>query len=257
MKKIALLLVLLATMSISISAQHLDMTGGKEFSLFSSYAKTAHGVSLKIPAGFKVLEYETDSLWLPVTNCWLDSGQGITPFFRHSLVGADGKCMMFYPALDGCDMVAKDGRGENDVYNDIAAAVNTATGAKLVVDDKTKPLLRQMAMELSPATAKRLFRADRMFVASLPMAKPYRDTFTRCVGVYLYKSGFMPLYFKILLTDAAKADVEKYISALSASVAYGTAAPAKSYKQQAAEWDNYVKQVKMLETTANSNSFTF
>ena len=57
MKKIALLLALFAAMSISISAQHLDMTGGKEFSLFSSYAKTAHGVSLKIPAGFKVLEY--------------------------------------------------------------------------------------------------------------------------------------------------------------------------------------------------------
>ena len=57
MKKIALLLVLLATMSISISAQHLDMTAGQEFSLFSSYAKPAHGVSLKIPAGFKVLEY--------------------------------------------------------------------------------------------------------------------------------------------------------------------------------------------------------
>lgn len=250
MKKIALLLVVLGTMSFGVSAQHLDMTGGKEFNLFSSYAKSAHGVSLKIPAGFKVLEYETDSLWLPVTNCWLDGGQGITPFFRHSLVSADGNCMLFYPALDGCDMVVKDGRSENDVYNDIAAAINIATGSKLVVDDKTKPLLQQMTVELSPATAKRLFRADRMLVASLPMGKPYHDTFTRCIGVYLYKSGFMPLYFKVLLTDAAKADAEKYIAALSASVAYGTDAPVKSLKQQAAEWDDYVKQVKLLESVA-------
>ena len=60
MKKIALLLVLLATMSISISAQHLDMTGGKEFSLFSRYAKSGPGVSQKITAGFMVLEDETD-----------------------------------------------------------------------------------------------------------------------------------------------------------------------------------------------------
>ena len=35
-----------------------------------------------------------------------------------------------------------------------------------------------------------------------------------------------------------------------ASVAYGTAAPAKSFKRQAAEWDNYVKQVKIMESVA-------
>ena len=70
-------------------------------------------------------------------------------------------------------------------------------------------------------------------------------------GMYMIESG------NPSINNALKADVEKYISALSASVAYGTTAPAKDFKQQAAEWDNYVKQVKMLETTANSNSFTF
>lgn len=247
MTKHLLAIVLLVATGIGASAQHLDKTGGKEFALFSQYASSVHKVNLSVPKDFKVLEYETDSLWLPITNYWLDGCQGITPFFLHSLVSNDGNCMLFYPALDGCDIIVCEGRSENDVYNDLAASIHVSTGKTIAVNDTTKPTLQQMVTELSPEKAKRLFNADRMLIATLPMAKPYRDAYTRCFGVYLFKAGHMPLYFKILLTDAVKTDIEKYINILAANVSYLNDKPTLSGKKQIDEWYAYVKRVKELE----------
>ncbi|MGM9701807.1 MAG: hypothetical protein ACI3YX_10265 [Prevotella sp.] len=68
--------------------------------------------------------------------------------------------------------------------------------------------------------ARRWGNADSVYVVDFPMNTTFECRYTHCIGVYMAKKGFVPLYYKILMTDEAYAECDNILRRTKGCMAF-------------------------------------
>lgn len=233
-----------------------DKTGGKEFELFSGFAKDVFDVSMTVPKGFSVTEYNIDEYYVAALDgeeslAHMTGGYaGFTQKYGNTLVSADGGCMMIYPMLCDVDMGQLEMRKRTsylEVYSDLAYAYKKFTGNRFALNKDTEWMMRQMLLIDSGGALSKAFNADSVKLATIPIDKPYKGKYTQCLGIYLYKSAHTPVYLKMLLAPDAQKEAGRYIELLAKNVRYGNSKKEVSFVRDKEKWYLLQKRIAAME----------
>lgn len=259
-KKIFVSVLLLVAVTTAFAQPEVDRTGGKEFHLFSDFAKDVFDVKMTVPKGFAVTEYNVKEYYVATMDGdesvkFFTSGYaGFTQKYGHTLVSDDGNCMMIYPMLCDVDMGQMNMRKRTsylEVYHDLAYAYQKFTGKQFALDNNTEWQLRQMLMLDCGGALSKAFNADSVKLATIPMDKPYKGKYTQCLGVYLYKAAHTPVYLKVLLAPGAQKEAGKYVDLLAKNVRYGNSKKEVQFERDKEKWYLLEKQIAALENRVN------
>lgn len=225
MKRTNLFLALLAAASLSLAAK-------ESFAEFQSYLKELD-VTLNTPRNSKELiidniKYSTPVImggearrgayFIPVNN-GIEFHMQTMPS-RYAFASKDGEAAYLIPwtFLNKDEIVVKQGRY---VEREIRAG---AGNTKLNVT----PLITVLTGE----EAAKYSNADTVVLYNIQLRKQAMGKYDRCVGIYLRKYGHPAMLLKVLLTNTAYKNKDKYINNLIKAVRYGDSPSAEMLTQE-------------------------
>ncbi|SFG17701.1 hypothetical protein [Prevotella sp. KH2C16] len=212
-----ILLAMLLLMNAAVCAQPGERQKRK-----CAYVKSEFDIEWNIPKGFYVGE-EDNLVYGP--NLSRKSGAVYGGFtYWMTALSQGGDCKLLYPLLTLLTRLYQrepgDGSAANiQLQNELFGAVND--GLPPYHEAWLKPEWAKYITAYGGEKARRDFNADPVFVVDFPIIRPFQDKYTYCLGIYLKKSGYFPVFLKCLLTDQGYREKEQYLDAARQAVKYG------------------------------------
>ena len=194
----------------------VSATAHAQKSLFKMYrfeCSELYNIDLKKPKGFKVTN--------KVTPFKVNEKKAIGVFYRMTLESKNKDCLILYPFFYRDD--DQSFLGKNMFYGEIKAALNLNPNNEIQELDSAK-YIQMVAKD----NMEGYFNADTVLIFKVPLLKPYKETYSQCIGINVIKVGHPFAMMKILLTEDGKKKEEEYIQILLKSIRYGDVMPVVS-----------------------------
>lgn len=212
-----------------------SFTNAERKGLFSEYqveCERDFHIKLSMPAGFETVD--------KMVSFKVNEGRSIGSFYRVALESRDKDCLMLYPLF-----IEKQSHGiaKNMTYGEVKAALNLApeenecmrmnlvngkfTLGKSKVPDRSKETVQfdtaRYMRVIAEENMENYCNADTVYVYEVPLLKPYKGVYTKCIGINMVKEGHPCGIAKILLTEGDNAK-DKYMKQFFESIRYSAEA---------------------------------
>ncbi len=207
---------MLLLMNASICAQT-----SKRQRLKCEYVKSEFDIEWNIPRGFHVGE-EDELVYGPNMSHKPDvTYSGFTYWMTALSQGED--CKLLYPQFflltRFYQKKPEDNLANTMLQDELFSTVND--GRPIFHETCLKPEWMKYITAYGGEEARHDFNADSVFVVDFPITRPFQDKYTHCLGIYLKKAGYFPVFLKCLLTDQGYREKERYLAAARQAVRYG------------------------------------
>ncbi len=222
MRIIIILFVILFFAPTDISAQR------KLFKEYRSECARRFDIEIIEPKGFKTI-----GKMVPFR---VNEGRSIGSFYRVALESENKDCLILYPFFI---KNSPHGIAKNMAYGEVMAALNLASeeddemgpnlvNGKFVLSRRKKTSCNKETVQFDTARYMRVIaeenmenycNADTVYVYEVPLLKPYKGVYKKCIGINMVKEGHPCGIAKILLTEGDDAK-DKYMKQFFESIRY-------------------------------------
>ncbi len=208
-----------------------SFTNAERKGLFSEYqveCERDFHIKLSIPAGFETID--------KMVSFRVNEGRNIGVFYSLLLESRDKDCLMLYPLFIENQ---SHGIAKNMTYGEVKAALNLApeenecmrmnlvngkfTLGKSKVPDRSKETVQfdtaRYMRVIAEENMENYCNADTVYVYEVPLLKPYKGVYKKCIGINMVKEGHPCGIAKILLTEGDDAK-DKYMKQFFESIRY-------------------------------------
>lgn len=208
-----------------------SFTNAERKGLFSDYqveCERDFHIKLSMPAGFETID--------KMVSFRVNEGRNIGVFYSLLLESRDKDCLMLYSLFIENQ---SHGIAKNMTYGEVKAALNLApeenecmrmnlvngkfTLGKSKVPDRSKETVQfdtaRYIRVIAEENMENNCNADTVYVYEVPLLKPYKGVYTKCIGINMVKEGHPYGIAKILLTEGDDAK-DKYMKQLFESICY-------------------------------------
>ncbi|WP_125040445.1 hypothetical protein [Bacteroides faecalis] len=210
-KRRSIHLFILSLIALSLSAQN-------EKNTFDSYAKFISknlDITWKKPKRF--IDLKTFTVWGP------ESQNHKSAFFYHTVLQSkDSNCLIMYPdivSLVGINLHLDETLTRNQMINDINTALDL-TNKRGIISKNLDTDIKKSIKTFTDKDAKKLFNADTVFIAPIPISNAYQGKYTYCTGVYIYKAKRPPMFIKCFFNEKGKNNERQYLDMLYKTIKY-------------------------------------
>lgn len=213
-----------------------SFTNAERKGLFSEYqveCERDFHIKLSMPAGFETID--------KMVSFKVNEGRSIGSFYRVVLESRDKDCLMLYPLFIENQ---SHGIAKNMTYGEVKAALNLApeenecmrmnlVNGKFMLGKSNVPDRSKETVQFDTARYIRVIagenmenycNADTVYVYEVPLLKPYKVVYTKCIGINMVKEGHLCGIAKILLTEGDDAK-DKYMKQFFESIRYSDGIP--------------------------------
>lgn len=198
-----MLLLPLCGMTEQVCAQN----GTLSFPTYSAYMSDVFDISWKGPKGFTCSE----------AGLWNSQEKGSESVYNFVFRSEDGDCAIMYPDVDLNRVI--DGTKKKPVVRRIYEELGCIGENGSLKEDASGEFAKQVTV-LSGDDAKKLFRADTVYVCAIPLQQPYQGKYPYCTGIYVSKQNRPTLCFKCFFTEKGKQKEDGYLGKLYKAVGY-------------------------------------
>lgn len=216
MKKSTILWAVLSALCLPVCGQVMCES---DFGDYSRYVDKAMGIHWKMPRGFIDLK-QGNIPWGPDTR---DSGGKLGIGYEAALQSKDGDCLILYPNMDIMLFAVQeknDRLAQTMLESEMNAAYGLSATSGNIIEGASEADRQKNVATLYDTEVCELLRADTIFVADIPLQKPFREKYLHCTGLYVVKAGCPPMMLKCFFTEARKAKENAYLSWLYRSMKY-------------------------------------
>ncbi|ANU59564.1 hypothetical protein [Bacteroides caecimuris] len=208
-----------------------SFTNAERKGLFSEYqveCERDFHIKLSMPAGFETID--------KMVSFRVNEGRNIGVFYSLLLESRDKDCLMLYPLFIENQ---SHGIAKNMTYGEVKAALNLApeenecmrmnlvngkfTLGKSKVPDRSKETVQfdtaRYMRVIAEENMENYCNADTVYVYEVPLLKPYKGVYTKCIGINMVKEGHPYGMAKILLMEGDNAK-DKYMKQFFESIRY-------------------------------------
>lgn len=208
-----------------------SFTNAERKGLFSEYqveCERDFHIKLSMPAGFETID--------KMVSFRVNEGRNIGVFYSLLLESRDKDCLMLYPLFIENQ---SHGIAKNMTYGEVKAALNLApeenecmrmnlvngkfTLGKSKVPDRSKETVQfdtaRYMRVIAEENMENYCNADTVYVYEVPLLKPYKGVYKKCIGINMVKEGHPCGIAKILLTEGDDAK-DKYMKQFFESIRY-------------------------------------
>ena len=208
-----------------------SFTNAERKGLFSEYqveCERDFHIKLSMPAGFETID--------KMVSFRVNEGRNIGVFYSLLLESRDKDCLMLYPLFIENQ---SHGIAKNMTYGEVKAALNLApeenecmrmnlvngkfTLGKSKVPDRSKETVQfdtaRYMRVIAEENMENYCNADTVYVYEVPLLKPYKGVYTKCIGINMVKEGHPYGMAKILLMEGDNAK-DKYMKQFLESIRY-------------------------------------
>ena len=208
-----------------------SFTNAERKGLFSEYqveCERDFHIKLSMPAGFETID--------KMVSFRVNEGRNIGVFYSLLLESRDQDCLMLYPLFIENQ---SHGIAKNMTYGEVKAALNLApeenecmrmnlvngkfTLGKSKVPDRSKETVQfdtaRYMRVIAEENMENYCNADTVYVYEVPLLKPYKGVYTKCIGINMVKEGHPYGMAKILLMEGDNAK-DKYMKQFFESIRY-------------------------------------
>ena len=208
-----------------------SFTNAERKGLFSEYqveCERDFHIKLSMPAGFETID--------KMVSFRVNEGRNIGVFYSLLLESRDKDCLMLYPLFIENQ---SHGIAKNMTYGEVKAALNLApeenecmrmnlvngkfTLGKSKVPDRSKETVQfdtaRYMRVIAEENMENYCNADTVYVYEVPLLKPYKGVYTKCIGINMVKEGHPYGMAKILLMEGDNAK-DKYMNQFFESIRY-------------------------------------
>lgn len=246
---------LLVSLCLFLQASPLLAGAEDRFGAIKTFSEECFNVGMNVPKDY-VAEYDRYStIYLPNADYdHLHDGRNWkgTCAYWQTAVGKDNNSKILYPWLLAHvggnvpreKVVFRDvfRYTENNYLTDLHSAAHLGFGYK-----EKKP-------EFDPSWAGRITKlggkeaaswgnADSVYVVDFPITTAFETRYTHCIGVYMVKKGYVPVFLKLLLTDEGYAQKEQRLSGIKGCIVFMKDAWNYDYKKVRAAAEDTRKRI--------------
>lgn len=208
-----------------------SFTNAERKGLFSEYqveCERDFHIKLSMPAGFETID--------KMVSFRVNEGRNIGVFYSLLLESRDKDCLMLYPLFIENQ---SHGIAKNMTYGEVKAALNLApeenecmrmnlvngkfTLGKSKVPDRSKETVQfdtaRYMRVIAEENMENYCNADTVYVYEVPLLKPYKGVYKKCIGINMVKEGHPYGMAKILLMEGDNAK-DKYMKQFFESIRY-------------------------------------
>ena len=208
-----------------------SFTNAERKGLFSEYqveCERDFHIKLSMPAGFETID--------KMVSFRVNEGRNIGVFYSLLLESRDKDCLMLYPLFIENQ---SHGIAKNMTYGEVKAALNLApeenecmrmnlvngkfTLGKSKVPDRSKETVQfdtaRYMRVIAEENMENYCNADTVYVYEVPLLKPYKGVYTKCIGINMVKEGHPYGMAKILLMEGDNSK-DKYMKQFFESIRY-------------------------------------
>lgn len=208
-----------------------SFTNAERKGLFSEYqveCERDFHIKLSMPAGFETID--------KMVSFRVNEGRNIGVFYSLLLESRDKDCLMLYPLFIENQ---SHGIAKNMTYGEVKAALNLApeenecmrmnlvngkfTLGKSKVPDRSKETVQfdtaRYMRVIAEENMENYCNADTVYVYEVPLLKPYKGVYKKCIGINMVKKGHPYGMAKILLMEGDNAK-DKYMKQFFESIRY-------------------------------------
>lgn len=212
MNKIMLFFILSCFVLVDSFAQYST----KSFSACSSYVSEVMDIVWKKPK-----EFEWNDVGIAL---WSQGNRGLGSTYGATMQSKDGNSFILYPVMSFMLGAYK------AYYEERPDEKKVTIARKQMMDDmhdafKHKQGLDSLHFEWEKYVVTLVgddapFNADTVFIANIPLRKPYQDKYAYFTGIYIWKEGRVPMIFKCFFTEEGKKKESKFLSKFYKMVRY-------------------------------------
>lgn len=227
-----------------------SFTNAERKGLFSEYqveCERDFHIKLSMPTGFETID--------KMVSFRVNEGRNIGVFYSLLLESRDKNCLMLYPLFIENQ---SHGIAKNMTYGEVKAALNLAPEenecmrmnlvngkfmlGKSNVPDRSKEMVQfdtaRYMRVIAEENMENYCNADTVYVYEVPLLKPYKGVYKKCIGINMVKEGHPFGMIKILLMEGDNAK-DKYMKQFFESIRYSDSIPdykarmkSKNYKKK-------------------------
>lgn len=170
---------------------------GSWFGHVAEYNDSVFSVSTAIPNGFvegtnaiTMIQYAPNETWGAMV-----ADKQSRYLYCATALSKDRECMLLYPYL----VFVKSGAMKSaDAPFTLCRNQYLAEQCTARIQDKVE--------KITGAEAQEWGYADTVYIVDFPVAQPCVKRYTHCMGVYMAKAGYTPIFLKLLFTDKGYED---------------------------------------------------
>lgn len=188
----------------------------KSFPACSSYVSEVMDITWKKPKEF---------IWENVgVALWSQGNRSLGATYGATMQSKDGNSFILYPNMSfmlGAYMeYYKERPGEEkqtitrkQMRDDMNDALRHKPELDSLIDEWEKYVVTLVGKEAP-------FNADTVFIAQIPLEKPYLNKYLYCTGIYVWKEGRVPMIFRCFFTEEGKEKEKTFLSKFYKMVRY-------------------------------------
>ena len=223
---------LFVSLCLLLQASPLLADTGDRFEAIKAFSEECFNIGMNVPEGY-VAEYDRYStLYLPNADYdRLHNGRNWkgTCAYWQAAVEKDNNSKILYPWLPA--HVGGNASHDKVLFHDVFRYTdnNYLTDLHLAAflgfgHDEEKP-------KVEPSWAERITKfggkeaaswgnADSVYVVDFPITTTFETRYTHCIGIYMAKKGYVPVFLKLLLTDESYAQRERRLRGIRGSIVF-------------------------------------
>lgn len=203
-------LFLMLFMTVQLFAQNEKNT----FSAYAKFISKNLDIMWRKPDGF--VDLKTSTSWGP------NGTKGVGFRYRSVLQSKDKECLIMYPNIS---LLVDDKIKWNEDLSRVQmiGEINRALGLADKKRTDTDPItfdFDKYVKVLIGKDARKRFNADTVFIAQIPLSKPYLEKYPYCTGIYVCKKQRPPLFFKYFFSEEGKSNESSYLDEFYKTVRY-------------------------------------
>lgn len=202
------------------------------FGAIKAFSETCFHVGMKVPEGY-VAEYDRcATLYLPnADSARLHNGRSWKGTCAYWLVATnkDADSKILYPWLPA--HVGGNAPREKVLFHDVfrytennyLTDLHSAAFLGFGHDEekpKVEPSWAERITKFGGKEAASWGNADSVYVVDFPITTTFEARYTHCIGVYMAKQGYVPVFLKLLLTDEGYAQKEQRLRGIKESIVF-------------------------------------
>lgn len=188
--------------------------GNNKFSTYAKFISKNLDIVWKKPKGF--IDLKTSTPWGPSVN----RGPGF--LYQSMLQSKNKECLILYPQVS---LLAdnKTRIDERMPRSQMTGEIKTALGFaqdRSNGPDKTTFDFNKYVKTLIGNDINKQINADTIFIAQIPLSKPYQGKYPYCTGIYICKKKRPPMFFKCFFSEEGKLNESTYLKKILETVKY-------------------------------------
>lgn len=213
-KSILLFVLCYSFIVVEVSAQFYME---KSFPKYSYYLSKVMDMTWEQPRGFAWEKMETDSC--------MPGGYGRAKsdsLYIGLMRSENEECLILYPECnsvlfgsfrDSLNSVGSPCFARRQMMYDMKDALGKDFPLDSIPSDLEKYVVTLVGRKVP-------FNADTVFIAQIPLEKPYQEKYMYCTGIYACKQGRPSITFKCFFTGEGKTNEKKYLTQFHQTIKY-------------------------------------